>query len=42
MTAEAERAFSVAGLFVTKLRANLSDKSIDSLCFLKDYLKKND
>ncbi|GFS72472.1 uncharacterized protein TNCV_2116191 [Trichonephila clavipes] len=30
---EAERAFSAAGLFITKLRTRLSDKSIDCLCF---------
>ena len=32
---EAERAFSAAGLFVTKLRARLSVKSIDSMMVLK-------
>lgn len=32
---EAERAFSAAGLFITKLRSKLSDRSIDCLCFLK-------
>ena len=31
---EAERAFSAAGLFVTKLRSRLGDNSIDTLCFL--------
>ncbi|GFX28100.1 uncharacterized protein TNCV_424271 [Trichonephila clavipes] len=36
---EAERAFSAAGLFVTKLRTRLSDKSINCLCFLKSYFK---
>lgn len=34
---EAERAFSAAGLFITKLRSKLSDRSIDCLCFLKSY-----
>ncbi|GFX71066.1 uncharacterized protein TNCV_3648311 [Trichonephila clavipes] len=36
---EAERAFSTAGLFVTKLRTRLSDKSINCLCILKFYFK---
>ncbi|GFX27899.1 uncharacterized protein TNCV_3083221 [Trichonephila clavipes] len=36
---EAERAFSAAGLFVTKLRTRLSVKSINCLCFLKSYFK---
>ncbi len=31
---EAERAFSAAGLFITK--------TIDALCFLKDYFKNKD
>ena len=31
---EAERAFSAAGLFLTKLRSKLDDGSIDMLCFL--------
>lgn len=34
---EAERAFSAAGLFVTKLRSRLSDNSIDTLCFLRAF-----
>ena len=29
---EAERAFSAAGLFITKLRRRLKDKSINVLC----------
>ena len=38
---EAERAFSAAGLFATKLRSRLSDKSINALTFLRShYLKK--
>ena len=37
---EAERAFSAAGLFVSKVRASLSDESVDNLCFLRNYLKK--
>ncbi|GFS69405.1 uncharacterized protein TNCV_4012021 [Trichonephila clavipes] len=36
---KAERAFSAVGLFVTKLRTSLSDKSINCLCFLKSYFK---
>ncbi|GFT71633.1 BED-type domain-containing protein [Trichonephila clavipes] len=36
---EAERSFSAAGLFVTKLRTRLSDKSINCLRFLKSYFK---
>ena len=35
---EAERAFSSAGLFITKIRSRLSDKSIDCLCFLRKLL----
>ena len=35
---EAERAFSAAGLFVTKIRPRLSDKAIDKLCFLRKAL----
>ena len=34
---EAERAFSAAGLFVTKLRSRLGDQSIDTLCFLRAF-----
>ncbi|GBM54338.1 hypothetical protein AVEN_259201-1 [Araneus ventricosus] len=30
---EAERTFSAAGLFITKLRTRLNDESIDCLCF---------
>ena len=37
---EAERAFSAAGLFVRKLRTNLSEKTIDPLCFLKRLFQK--
>ncbi|XP_023230454.1 uncharacterized protein LOC111641584 [Centruroides sculpturatus] len=36
---ESERAFSAAGLFITKLRTRLSDRSIDHLCFLKSHYK---
>ena len=38
---EAERSFSAAGLFVTKLRTSLNDDTIDKLCFLRSYLMKN-
>ena len=34
---EAERAFSASGLFVTKIRSRLSDKTLDILVFLKFY-----
>ena len=34
---EAERAFSCAGLFITKIRSQLSDRSIDTLCFLRYF-----
>ena len=39
---EAERAFSAAGLFITKLRARLSEKSMDSSMVLKNYFKSID
>ena len=39
---EAERAFSAAGLFVTKMRSSLSDNSLDTLCFLRHHLLKVD
>ena len=34
---ESERAFSAAGLFITKLRSRLSNTSIDKICFLGGY-----
>ena len=37
---EAERAFSAAGLFVTKLRTSMSDTMIDCLCFLRAHFLK--
>ena len=37
-TVEAERVFSAAGLFFTKLRTSLSDRSIDRLMFLRFFL----
>ena len=36
---ESERAFSITGQFVTKLRSTLGDDSIDALVFLKSYYK---
>ena len=32
---EAERVFSAGGLFLTKLRSSMSDKTLDKLIFLK-------
>ena len=32
---EAERMFSAGGLFLTKLRSSMSDKTLDKLIFLK-------
>ena len=37
---ESERAFSAAGLFVSKLRTSLSDNSVDMLCFMRSHLLK--
>jgi len=34
---EAERAFSVAGIFTNKQRSRLSDNSVDTLCFLRSF-----
>ena len=36
---EAERCFSAAGLFITKLRSNLNDEMIDNLRFLRGHFK---
>ena len=36
---EAERCFSAAGLFVTKLRTSLNDETIDKLCFLRSFFR---
>ena len=36
---ETERVFSAGGLFLTKLRTNLSDMSLDKLMFLRFFLK---
>lgn len=38
---ESERAFSSAGSVCTNLRTNLSDISLDIICFLKAYFLKN-
>ena len=39
---ESERAFSAVGLFVTKLRSRMGDKSIDSLLTLRSHFKKEE
>ena len=39
---ESERAFSAAGLFVTKLRTCLSDRALNAFCFIRYYLQNND
>ena len=38
---QAERIFSTAGLFSTKLRSRISNRTLDSLCFLRNYFKNN-
>ena len=38
---ESERAFSITGQFITKLRTQLGDDSIDSLVYLKSHYKKS-
>ena len=38
---DTERAFSAAGVLCTKVRSRLSDKSIDTLCFLCSYYQQN-
>ena len=37
---QSERAFSITGLFNTKIRTRLSGKTLDALCFLKDHFQK--
>jgi len=37
ISVEAERAFSAAGIFTTKLRSRLSDNSVDTLYFLRSF-----
>ena len=39
---ESERAFSAVGLFITKLRSRMGDKSIDSLLTLRSHFKKEE
>lgn len=39
---EAERSFSAAGILCTKLRSRLSDKSLDSLCFLRSFYRERE
>jgi hypothetical protein len=39
---ESERAFSIAGSFATKIRSQLSDKTLDRFCFAKSYYKKKE
>ena len=34
---ESERAFSVAGLFCTKIRSRLNDETLDALCLLRAH-----
>ena len=42
MLVEAERASSAAGLFATKLRSRLGNKSVNALSFLRNhYIKQN-
>lgn len=36
-----ERNFSISGIFVSKHRTRLADKSINNLCMLKSYFNKN-
>ena len=38
---QAERIFSTAGLFSTKLRSRISDRILDSLYFLRNFFKNN-
>jgi hypothetical protein len=39
---ESERAFSIAGGFATKIRSQLSDKTLDKFSFAKTYFKNQD
>lgn len=38
---QAERNFSLASTFVSKLRTSLTDKNVDILCFLKSFFLEN-
>ena len=38
-TVESERAFSAAGLFITKLRCRMSDESINAMCILRSHFQ---
>ena len=39
---ESERAFSVAGIICTKIRSNLSDDTLDTICMLRaHFIKEN-
>ena len=38
---QSERAFSITGLFNTKIRTSLSGKTLNALCFLKDRFHKD-
>ena len=38
---ESERDFPAAGLFISKIRSRLSDKSVDFLCFLRYFFKNS-
>ena len=40
MSVEAERASSAAGLFATKLRSRLGNKSVNALSFLRNHYMK--
>ena len=37
---ESERGFSASGNIITKLRSYLEDETLDALCFLKAFFKK--
>ena len=39
---ESERVFSITGQYVTKLRTNLHDDTVDALVFLKSFYKKKE
>ena len=37
---DAERAFSAAGIFCTKVRSSLGDTTLDTLCIIHSYYRK--